>query len=297
MAERGTRLWVGVGDIHGRFRRVEEWLLALEQARGRQVELAFAVGDVEAFSDPEHHRRKAAKRGMPAEFASYADGTRTFPRPLYFIGGNNEDFAPLHAMQEGGELAPNVHYLGRAGVRTFGGATVAFLSGIYAPKHFETPLQEPRTVETSKQAGYFRFPELERFQGTTRPDLLLLHEWPKGVVRRTPNAPALRAYRFPWIGNPVARQLVEALRPRWAWCGHSHVPFAATLTHPGDEPTRVTCLDQAARPEGAIFWLEWEGGAPVRGGFGIEGTVSWEDGGAWGPAQVPATGPSDESAM
>ena len=67
-------LIVGVGDIHGRFQRVEQWLAQLEEARGRPVDLVFAVGDVEAFTQSEDHRRKAAKRGMPAEFAEYAAG-------------------------------------------------------------------------------------------------------------------------------------------------------------------------------------------------------------------------------
>ena len=94
-------LVAGVGDIHGRFHRVEAWLDALEEARRRPVDLVLAVGDVEAFRLADDHRRKAAKRGMPAEFAVYADGVRAMKRPLYFIGGNNEDFEALHDEQIG----------------------------------------------------------------------------------------------------------------------------------------------------------------------------------------------------
>ncbi|HET7042205.1 MAG TPA: hypothetical protein VFI13_09295, partial [Gemmatimonadales bacterium] len=73
MAKRGgTRLVVGVGDIHGRFHRVQQWLAALEGALGHDADLVFAVGDVEAFINAEDHRRKAAKRAMPAEFADIA---------------------------------------------------------------------------------------------------------------------------------------------------------------------------------------------------------------------------------
>src|SRR5438552_6571956 len=93
-------LTVGIGDIHGRFHRVQEWLAALEAALGRPIDLAFAVGDVEAFATADDHRRKAAKRTMPAEFAEYADARRQLHRPLYFIGGNNEDFEALHSMQQ-----------------------------------------------------------------------------------------------------------------------------------------------------------------------------------------------------
>src|SRR5438067_319818 len=113
-----VQLTVGIGDIHGRFHRVQEWLQALEKARGRRVSAAFAVGDVEAFGKADDHRRKAAKRGMPAEFSEYAEGVRAVQSPLFFIGGNNEDFHTLHGMQQGGTLAARVQYLGRAGAQT-----------------------------------------------------------------------------------------------------------------------------------------------------------------------------------
>ena len=66
-----TALIVGVGDIHGRFHRVRTWLDALERALERQVDAVLAVGDVEAFPTADDHRRKAAKRTMPAEFAAF----------------------------------------------------------------------------------------------------------------------------------------------------------------------------------------------------------------------------------
>jgi len=285
-------LFVGIGDIHGRFHRVAQWISQLEMARSREVSAVFAVGDVEAFTQPEHHNRKTSKRGMPAEFSEYAAGTLKMRRPLYFIGGNNEDFAPLHAMQHGGTLAPNVHYLGRYGALEVDGIKVAFLSGIYAPRHYATPLVEPTTRETSKQAGYFRSVEVEQFLDVERADLMLTHEWPKGLVgkhRGSGKGLALRAYSFPWVGNPITRQLVDRIRPSWLWAGHSHVPFAATIGHADGSLTRVACLDQAARPEGALFWLEWDHGSPVRGGWGPTGEIHWSSGDPWTPAQTPVT--------
>jgi hypothetical protein len=281
-------LTVGIGDIHGRFHRVVEWLDALEQALGRPVNVAFAVGDVEAFADPQDHRRKAAKRTMPAEFFEYANKARRLGHRLYFIGGNNEDFSALHGLGEGGVLTENFEYLGRAGARELFGLKVIYLSGIFAPKWLEAPLHEPRTKETFKAAGYIRRGELERLSHLgPGADLMLTHEWPKGLVpRRGEGDRPLRAQRFPWIGNVHSRQAAEAIRPKWLFCGHSHVPLATSLRWPGGE-THVACLDQAAAPEGSIIWVEWEGHKPIRAGWGITGQPSWTEGERWDVSLTP----------
>ena len=289
---RGSLLIAAVGDIHGRFHRVETWLEALEAAHGRPVDLVLAVGDVEAFRRADDHRRKAAKRTMPAEFAEYADGSRRVRRPLYFIGGNNEDFEVLHDAPQGFELAPDVHYLGRAGLRELCGLRVGYLSGIHAPRFFEQPLQRPRTLDTAKQAGYFRRAEAERVAALHDVDLLLVHEWPRGLVPRLREGelpPGGRPLPSSWVGNPVTRRVVESVRPQWVLCGHSHRAFAATVNGGAGHPvTRIACLDQAARPDESLLWLEWEGRTPLRAGWGLSATPAWEAGAPWSLASLPA---------
>jgi Icc-related predicted phosphoesterase len=272
-----TALIVGVGDIHGRFHRVQTWLDALERALERQVDAVLAVGDVEAFATADDHRRKAAKRTMPAEFAAFAQGESRMTRPFYFIGGNNEDFESLHGLQDGGEVAPGVRYLGRVGTATIAGLRIGWLSGIYAPKWLDTPLQAPTTAATRKQAGYFRRPEVERLRAERRLDLLLTHEWPRGLFARTPGKPVR-----PWMGNPLTRSLADDVQPQWLLCGHSHERFAATLNYGGGAQTHVACLDEAAEPEDAILWMEWSGGQAVRVGWGIDGHASWTPAQPWG---------------
>jgi lariat debranching enzyme len=280
---RGPLLIAGVGDIHGRFHRVQRWLRELEEGRGQALDAVFAVGDVEAFQTKDDHRRKAAKRAMPAEFADFAAGQEKLFRPLYFIGGNNEDFSALHPLPDGGEVAPGLHYLGRAGCRSFNAVHVAWLSGIHAPRYLDTPLRVPATAATQKQAGYFRTPEVERVRKLKEVKLLLVHEWPRGLFRRVEGRPVR-----PWMGNPITRTLVDTLRPEWLWCGHSHEALAATLPHPGGQLTRVACLDEATAPEGALFWMEWdETGEPVQAGWGTSGRPAWRRGEAWGQDKTP----------
>jgi lariat debranching enzyme len=285
----GTTLVAAIGDIHGRFHRVQDWLAELEANLGRAVDFTVAVGDVEAFQHADDQRRKATKRQMPAEFSDVASGSRAMRRPLYFIGGNNEDFEALEAMTEGGELAPNVTYLGRTGVRAIGGVRLGFLSGIYAPRYYDTPRVPITSRETAKQAGYFRKPETDALSLAKDIDLLLVHEWPRGLFARNAQGKVDR----PWMGNPITRSVIERVRPPWVLCGHSHQPHAATLSFEG-VPTRVACLDQAAKPDGGVLWLEFDAHRAVRAGWGVSGKPAWAEGQPWTAERAPK--PSAEPA-
>lgn len=291
---------VVIGDIHGRFHRVREWIAALESARGLTASLVLAVGDVEAFLAADDHRRKAAKRAMPAEFADYVSGRCAFERPMHFIGGNNEDFEALHAIPAGGPIASNLHYLGRVGAKNINGFDVAWLSGIYAPRYVDKPLQPPTSPDTCRQAGYFRRDEVRVLDSVVGADILLTHEWPRGLAVRSLAASRgvykdLKAFHTPWVGNQVARALVERIRPRWLFCGHSHVAFASVVRHNDGTETRIACLDQASRSDGAVFWTEWQDGRAVVAGWGISGEVCWRDGQVWDERRTPACGVAPKS--
>ena len=288
-----------VGDIHGRFVRVHEWLDRLEGTLGASIDHVFAVGDVEAYADPTRHRERAARRAMAPEFASFADGTRDAKRTIDFIAGNNEDFATLDAYRDGHVFAGGVRYLGRAGLKSFGGMRVAWLSGIFAPRFVDTAIEPPDTADHRKQAGYFRRAELDALAAARDVDIMLVHEWPRGLVARARAEKhgihrALRAYRFPWIGNAHTRGLVEQIAPQWLFCGHSHIALATTIEHGDGRETRVACLDQAARADGAIFWFEWFDGAVRRAGWGVDAKPAWRAGEPWNEALTPAVG--DEGA-
>ncbi len=280
-----------VGDVHGRFFRVEEWVEALEKNLGEEVAMVIAVGDVETFPTPDDHRRKSTKRNMPAEFAAYARGERRMRREFIFVGGNNEDFEDLERFPGGGELVPGVQYLGRAGARTLQGLRVAFLSGIYAPTRFDRPRLPATNAENSKQAGYFRQADVDAVRAVAAADVLLLHEWPRGIAGRESavakaGARGIRQRHWPQVGNPYAAAVVSALRPRWVLCGHLHVPHAATLRWDDGRVTRVCCLDQASRPDGALLWMRWEGNVVRAVGWGDSGEVHWRPGMPWDERQT-----------
>ena len=273
-------LLAALGDIHGRFERVEGWLESLARAHGRPVDLALAVGDLETFDAEAQSLRKRTKRAGAAEFGAYARGARRLPCPLAFVGGNNEDFAALHGMPQGGELAPDVRYLGRAGATELAGLRTAFLSGIHAPTSFDLPLRAPTNLDLARRAGHFRRGEVEQVtQLTGHVELLLLHDWPRGLIRGgegpRPRPPA-------YWGNTVATELIHALRPSWVLCGHQHRAWAATLGH-----SRVACLDQAEAPERSVLWLEASAGRITRVGWGVGAEAAWSTGAPWSPRCVP----------
>ena len=59
-------------------------------------------------------------------------------RRLYqTVGGNHEAANHLWELYHGGWVAPNITYLGAAGVVNFGGVRIAGLSGIFNPRHYK----------------------------------------------------------------------------------------------------------------------------------------------------------------
>lgn len=52
------------------------------------------------------------------------------------VGGNHEASNYLWELYYGGWVAPNIYYLGHAGVVNFGGVRIAGLSGIYNELHY-----------------------------------------------------------------------------------------------------------------------------------------------------------------
>lgn len=283
-------LLVAIGDIHGRFRRLQGWSERLSAALPLPIRQGLAVGDVEAFRDPDDQRRKATKRVMPAEFAAFADGAASLDFPLAFVGGNNEDFETLAGIPEGGELAPGISFLGRSGVVQLAGLKIAYLSGIHAPRFYDAPLLPPRDAASRKHAGYFRRAEVERLARLRRADVLVLHEWPRGLIRS-----GFEGGPSPWMGNPISRSLCEKLRPAWVLCGHGHRAWASEWRWSDGTLTRVACLDELTSPEQSLLWMEVDAGHVTRVGFGFDPRPAWEEGRAWGPWCLPESPPKDEA--
>ena len=83
-----------------------------------------------------------------------------------FVGGNHEASNYLQEFAYGGWVAPNIYYLGYAGVVNIGGIRIGGMSGLfkshdYHKGHFEFP---PYTGATMRSAYHIRSLEVFRLK-------------------------------------------------------------------------------------------------------------------------------------
>lgn len=83
-----------------------------------------------------------------------------------FVGGNHEASNHLQELPYGGWVAPNIYYLGYAGVVNIGGIRIGGISGIYKGHdyikgHYECP---PYNGETKRSVYHIRNLEVFRLK-------------------------------------------------------------------------------------------------------------------------------------
>jgi lariat debranching enzyme len=221
--------FAAVGDVHGSMHAMVRLLQGWEAKAGRALSFVLQVGDFE----PIRHAEDLATVAGPAKYRRLGDfpdfhaGRTAFPWPVYFIGGNHEPYGLLDRMLEGGEVAENCFYLGRAGMVEAEGLRVAGLTGIYSAEAFEAPRPglDEMGHRSRKDWIYFTKEDVDRAAGFGSADVLLVHEWPERVVDPADAAAFHRQRRSPsydLVGNEYARLLMELLEPRLVLCGHMH---------------------------------------------------------------------------
>lgn len=241
--------FAAAGDIHGHHALLIQRLN--EVTRGLSVPLAFIlqVGDFEPIRDesdlakmPPHSNR----RGI-GDFHHVLSGDLRYPAEVLFIGGNHEPYVWLQTMPQGGDIAPAIHYMGRANLVERRGLRIAGLSGIHSPKRYDLEIPEAwqERKGTRKEPTYFRKPEVERLLAEAPVDILLTHEWPQGL--------------FGYFGNTYARALTNTLRPRLHLAGHMHTSKRKVLTHDDGSETLVIGLNHVGYGAGDVLLFRWDG--------------------------------------
>lgn len=261
--------FAAVGDVHGNIYTMLSLLKSWEFKHCQSLAFVLQVGDFE----PHRHQADLATMDAPSkykklgDFSDFYTGKTKFPYPLWFIGGNHEPYGFLDLTPQGAQIAPNFHYLGRVGLVELAGLKVVGVSGIYKEELFQkTARPSVEEITSRSNSDYIGFIESEISQALdyTQADILLLHEWPTGII-----APQdLESFdqwrsnqRYKEVGNEYARLLVEALHPQILLCGHMHKSYRNSVSLPPSTIINICCLANVRQGEAAIavFRLTPEG--------------------------------------
>ncbi|KAI7845707.1 hypothetical protein COHA_000821 [Chlorella ohadii] len=239
---RGLRIAVE-GCGHGELDRIYETMQMLEKRDGKKIDLLICCGDFQAVRNMDDLECMACppKYRHIATFYKYYSGAARPPYPTLFIGGNHEAANYLWELFYGGWAAPDIFFLGYAGVVRFGGLRIGGLSGIYKDQHyglghFERP---PYNAGSMRSAYHVRELEVHRLLRVRQPlDVFLSHDWPQGIARHGDLNRLLQRKSFlrqeiadNSLGSPPAAQLLSALRPSYWFSAHLHTKFAALVVH------------------------------------------------------------------
>ena len=151
--------------------------------RGIGIDLLLVCGDFQCVrnsSDLECVAVPTKYRKLNS-FHDYVSGRKIAAVPTIFIGGNHEASNILQSLYHGGYVAPNIYFLGFAGVVWFGGVRIGGLSGIYNDRHYRLGHFERPPYSDDSLRSVYHLRELEIFRMThladSPMDVFLSHDW------------------------------------------------------------------------------------------------------------------------
>lgn len=193
-------------------------------------------------------------------FIRYHQGEQVAPVLTIFIGGNHEASNHMQELSYGGWVAPNIYYLGYAGVVMVNGVRIGGISGIYRGYNYERGHYEitPYTDDTVRSVYSIRNLEVFRLsQLTPDIDIMLSHDWPahiwehgdgtrcgtkEGLLRCKPGFAAdMESGR---LGSWPCWDLLTTLKPRFWYSAHMHCRFDALVKHDEEKQTKFVALDK-----------------------------------------------------
>jgi lariat debranching enzyme len=256
--------FAAVGDVHGHQDHVVDQLRQWELNTGKKIDFILQVGDFECHRDLDDLATMACPQKYRAlgDFHAYFADQKVMPWPLYFIGGNHECYGWLDQYPKGFKLIDNLHYLGRAQKTVVQDLRISGLSGIFHEKYYDEhrPPLSALSDTSNKLYTYFNEQDVLALCKQGACDILLLHDWPAGLV----SDQATRALGFRGagdnIGNIPARLIVDTLKPKLVLCGHMHASFRTVINHSNGASTQVACLASVMQPSRAGFaFFSWDG--------------------------------------
>lgn len=246
-----------IGCAHGELDYIYDAIRETERARNINIELVICAGDFQAvrnYADLQCMACPPKYRDMRSFWKYYA-GRVTAPKPTIFVGGNHEASNHMQEIPLGGLVAPNIYFLGNAGVVWYRGLRIAGLSGVYTEHNYTKKRVErpPYPHNQIKSVYHARKIDVDRLMRIRAPlDIFVSHDWPRGISDHGNLNQLLRAKPFlrreieeGSFGNPGATHLLHKLQPRYWFSAHVHVKFAALVQHEGTtRETRFLSLDK-----------------------------------------------------
>lgn len=245
------------GCMHGDLDNVYATLLHLQEVENTKIDLLICCGDFQAVrneNDLESLNVKPKYRSMNS-FWKYYSGEKVAPFPTIFIGGNHEASNHLWELYYGGWVAPNIYFLGFAGVVKFGNIRIGGLSGIYKAQHYHLGHYErlPYNENDIRSIYHVREYDVHKLSQVEEPiDIFLSHDWPLGITDHGNWKELVRYKPFfkqeiqeRTLGSKPAAELLEKLKPAYWFSAHLHCKFAALVQHgEGGMVTKFLALDK-----------------------------------------------------
>ncbi|KAH8351649.1 hypothetical protein KR059_010388 [Drosophila kikkawai] len=231
------------GCAHGELERIYDTIAGIEKESGTKIDLLLCCGDFQSTRNLEDLQTMAVPKKYLdiCTFYKYYSGERVAPVLTIFIGGNHEASNYLQELPYGGWVAPNIYYLGYAGVVNVNGVRIAGISGIFKGHDFLRGHHEfpPYSEATCRSVYHVRQLEVFRLkQLSGRVDVFLSHDWPAGIYEYGNKAQLLRRKPFfaadmesGQLGSRPLEELLKAIQPAYWFAAHLHCKFAALVPH------------------------------------------------------------------
>ncbi|EST06378.1 Phosphoesterase domain protein [Kalmanozyma brasiliensis GHG001] len=260
------------GCSHGELDAIHASLLRIEREQSLPIDALLLCGDFQAIRNHSdlHALAVPQKYLQLGDFHSYYSGEKVAPVLTLVIGGNHEASNYMHELYHGGWLAPNIYFLGAAGVVELGGLVVSGISGIwkqndYNKGRFERLPYDAGTVRSSYHTREFDVMRLKAMAGS-QVDIAMSHDWPntieqwgdtKWLIQKKPYFKD--EIEASTLGSPPAMELLQLLKPSFWFSAHLHVRFAAIYTHDSTangKADQATALASNANPEALDISLD-----------------------------------------
>ncbi|XP_058125618.1 lariat debranching enzyme [Anopheles ziemanni] len=245
------------GCAHGELEKIYDLIASIQEQQNTTIDLLICCGDFQSTRNLQDLQCMAVpqKHLDMCSFYKYYSGEKKAPILTLFIGGNHEASNYLQELPYGGWVAPNIYYLGYAGVVDCNGIRIGGISGIFKGHdflkgRFEFPPYDEatkRSVYHQRQIDVFRLKQLS----TPGVDIMLSHDWPRGITQFGNVTQLLRfkpAFREDIecnkLGSAPCEDLLQKLRPPYWFAAHLHCKFAALVPHRDEEPTKFLALDK-----------------------------------------------------